>query len=328
MSAPKRLAIVGLGGWATSMHLPACRVIQEAGQACYCGLCDREEGRARQAAAFLGGTAYTDLERMLQAEQPDGLVILVKPDATPGVIAQAIKWQIPFLTEKPPATSVQVHRQLMEAAGALPHVIAYNRRFTPYAASARAWLQGHPLQTVEANFCRFRRLEADFTGTAVHGIDAVLFLAGGRLAEARLEAVRKDTICNLFMTAWTRENCRIQLTVAPDSAFTTEEYVMRSTRRNARIAHPWQGRDPGRVCLYEDDRLRQDLTAGDFDLAADDWPSLSGIRAEHENFIDLIGGQGPSLATLQDTLNTQILRESFGAVPAGQSRHVVEIPFS
>ena len=328
MSAVKRLAIVGLGGWATSMHLPACRLIQEAGRACYCGLCDCDEPKARQAAAFLGGTAYTDLARMLQVEKPDGLVILVKPDATPRLIELAIERQLPFLAEKPPATSVLIHRQLIDAVGALPHVIAYNRRFTPYMNKARVWLQGLPLQTVEASFCRFRRLEPDFTGTAVHGIDSVLFLAGGRLAEARLEVGSKDAIRNLFLTAWTQENCRIQLSVAPDSAFETEEYVVRSTSRNARIAHPLQGHDTGCVCLYEDNHLRQELSARDFGLAADDWPSLSGIRAEHENFIDLLEGTRPALATLQDTLNTQILREAFGSMAAGPARQVVDIPFS
>jgi len=325
MSLPKKIAIVGLGGWATSMHLPACRRVQEAGRARYCGLCDREEVKARSAAALLGGTAYTDLDSMLQAEKPDGLVILVKPDATPRLIEVAIKRQIPFLTEKPPASSVQVHRQLLAKVGTLPHVIAYNRRFTPYTVKARAWMQGCPLQTVEASFCRFRRLEADFTGTAVHGIDTVLFLAGGHLAEARLEVVRKDAIRNFFLTAWTQENCRTQLSITPDSAFNTEEYVLRSTARNASIKYPWQGVDPGGVCLYEDDKLKQELSACDFGLAADDWSSMSGIREEHENFIDLLEGKRPAIATLQDTLNTQILREAFGNIPAGAARQVVEM---
>ena len=325
MSTSKKIAIIGLGGWATSMHLPACKRVQDAGRARYCGLCDREEDKARSAATLLGGTAYTDLDRMLQAEKPDGLVILVKPDATPRLLEEAIKRQIPFLTEKPPATSAQVHRQLLAAVGTLPHVIAYNRRFTPYTVKAREWMQGHPLQTVEASFCRFRRLEADFTGTAVHGIDTVLFLAGGHLAEARLEVVRKDTIRNMFLTAWTRDNCRIQLCVAPDSAFTTEEYVLRSTSRNARMEYPWQGVNPGGVWMYEDDKLKQKLSAPDFNLAADDWSSLSGIREEHDNFIDLLEGKRPAIATLQDTLNTQILREAFGNIPAGAARHVVEM---
>jgi predicted dehydrogenase len=180
---------------------------------------------------------------------------------------------------------------------------------------------------VEASLCRFRRLEADFTGTAVHAIDAALFLAGSRVVEARIEAVRKDAIANLFMTAWTAENCRIQLVVTPDSAFEEEEYSVRATARSARIAHPLQGVDAGRVRLFEENELRQDLSARDFGMAEDDWPSLSGILAEHRSFIELLEGKRPSLATLEDTLNTQILREAFQGMPSNIARDIKDIVF-
>jgi predicted dehydrogenase len=322
-----RLAIVGLGGWASRMHVPVCRRLQEEGRARYCGLCDRDEAKSQSAAASLGGKPYADLEEMLSAERPDGLIILVKPDVTPHLIQRAIELRIPFLTEKPPTPSASVHRRLMEDAGDLPHLVAYNRRFTPYAEKAREWLAGHAVQSVEATMCRFRRREADFTDTAVHLIDAALFLAGDRAVEARVESVRKDDILNLFATVWTVGNGRIQLAITPDSAFTEEEYCLRATTRIARIAHPLQGVDAGRVRLYEENELRQDLAARDFGMAEDDWPALSGILAEHRNFIDLLEGKRPSLATLQDTLNTQILREAFGGFPADKPRHVREIVF-
>lgn len=324
---PKRLAIVGLGGWATSMHLPVCRRLQEEGRAHYCGLCDRDEEKVRRATALLGGKPYADVDEMVAAEKPDGLILLVKPDATPGLIEKAITNRLPFLTEKPPTPTVQVHQRLTEAAGGLPHVIGYNRRFTPFAAKAREWLAGQPLQSVEASFCRYRRLEPDFTGTAVHGIDAVLFLAGGRLAEARLEAVRKDSILNLFMSAWTREHCRITLTIAPDSAWTEEEYAVRATTRNAKISHPQSEKNPGRVRLYEANALRADLAAQDFGLAESDMPGQSGILDEHLNFIAVLEGKRPALATLRDTLHTQRIREAFGQFTASQTRQVKELVF-
>jgi predicted dehydrogenase len=323
----KRLAIVGLGGWASSMHLPVCRRLQEEGRARYSGLCDLDEAKARAATAGLGGKPYTDLEEMLAAERPDGLVILVKPDATPRLIRGAIELGIPFLSEKPPAPSVAVHRALMEGAKRLTHVIAYNRRFTPYAAKAKEWLAGQPLQSVEAAMCRFRRREADFTDTAVHAIDAALFLAGSPIVEARVEIIRKDAIVNLFLTAWTAGNCRIQLVITPDAAFTEEAYTVRATARSARIEHPLRGTDTGRVRLFEENVLRHDLAARDFGMREDDWPSLSGILAEHQAFLELLEGKRPSPATLEDTLNTQVLREACQGIPADKSRYVREIAF-
>jgi predicted dehydrogenase len=320
----KRLAIVGLGGWASSMHLPVCRRLQEMGKAWYAGLCDLDESKARSAATGLGGKAYNDLEQMLTAEKPDGLIILVKPEVTPVLIDRAIELRIPFLAEKPPATSAAVHRRLMERAKGLPHVIAYNRRFTPFAAKARQWIAGQTVQFVEGGMSRFRRREADFTDTAVHSIDAALFLAGSRIVEARVEAARKDAILNLFITAWTADNGRVQLAFTPDSASTEEEYALRGTRRSARIAHPLRGVDAGRVRLFEDNSLRHDLAASDFGMAPDDWPALSGILAEDQNFIDVLEGRSPSLSTLDDTLNTQILREAFGGMPADGTRCVRE----
>ncbi|MBI3830210.1 MAG: Gfo/Idh/MocA family oxidoreductase [Planctomycetes bacterium] len=323
----KRLGIVGLGGWASSMHLPVCRKLFEEKRAVYCGLCDRDEAKARKAAELLDGRPYADLSAMVKAERPDGLILLVKPDATPVLIESAIEFRLPFLTEKPPAPSVQIHGDLLEKTRELPHVIAYNRRFTPFAAKAREWMAGQPLQSVEAVFSRHRRREPDFTGTAVHGIDTVLFLAGGRLEAARLETVQAGAVRNYFMTAWTREHCRIALSVTPDAASTEEEYSVRSAARLARIVHPQQAPNLGGVRLFEENRMHSDLGPGDCGWTERDLPELSGIRDEHLNFIGLLEGKEPSRATFQDTLNTQIVREAFGKMLTGAARQTREISF-
>jgi predicted dehydrogenase len=321
----KRIAIVGAGAWASAMHLPACRRLREQGLAEYCSVCDCDQAKAQRAADLLGAKPYADLALMLAAEKPDGLIILVKPDATPHLIQTAIDRRLPFLTEKPPATSVSVHQRLMEAAGDLPHVIAYNRRFTPYVTKAREWIGQRSIQSVEASLCRFRRLDADFTSTAVHAIDAALFLAGGRIAEARIETNRRDAVTNLFLAAWTADDCHISLVVTPHSGFSDEEYTLRTTSRNARVVHPQDEERTGQVCLFEDDQLRADLSAHDFGM--EDLPSVSGILAEQRHFIELLEENCASLATLRDTLNTQIIREACGCLPVDKARNVKEIVF-
>jgi myo-inositol 2-dehydrogenase / D-chiro-inositol 1-dehydrogenase len=321
----KRIAIVGAGAWASAMHFPACRRLREQGLAEYCGVCDCDQSKAQRAADLLDGKPYTELAQMLASERPDGLIILVKPDATPHLIQTAIDRRLPFLTEKPPATSVSVHQRLMEAAGDLPHVIAYNRRFTPYVAKAREWIDQRSLQSVEASLCRFRRLDADFTSTAVHAIDAALFLAGSRVAEARIEAVRRDSVTNLFLSAWTVDNCHISLVVTPNSGFNDEEYTLRTTSRNARVVHPQDDKHTGRVCLFEDGQLREDLSARD--IGMEDLPSVSGIVGEQRHFIGLLEGRCASMATLRDTLNTQIIREACAGLRDGKPRELKEIAF-
>jgi predicted dehydrogenase len=324
----KRLAVIGLGGWACSMHVPVFRRLQEEGRAEYCGLCDRDESKAKRAALEIKkGNVYTDLDQMLASEKPDGLIILVKPDAAPGLIQRAIELRLPFLTEKPPSTSVLVHQRLIDGAKDLPHVIAYNRRFTPYAVKANEWLSGLSLQTVDSSFCRFHRLEPDFTGTAVHAIDSVLFLAGNPVAEARIEAVKKDTVFNFFITAWTKSNCRLSILVTPDTPCNEETYSMRATSRCVRIFHPLGEKDAGRVQLFEGNQVQQELAARDFGISESDRSAFNGILNEHRHFIDVLEGRQRSLSTLQDTLNTQIIREACAGLLTNGVRQVKELVF-
>jgi predicted dehydrogenase len=325
---PKRLAVIGLGGWASSMHVPVFRRLQEEGRAEYCGLCDRDESKAQRAALEIKkGKVYTDLDHMLASEKPDGMIILVKPDAAPALIQRAIELRLPFLTEKPPSTSVPVHQRLIDGVKDLPHVIAYNRRFTPHTAKAREWLSALPLQNVDASFCRFRRLEPDFTGTAVHAIDSVLFLAGNPVAEARIEAVKKDTVFNFFITAWTKGNCRLSILVTPDTACAEETYSMRATSRSAKIFHPLGEKDMGHVQLFDGNQMQQDLTARDFGISDSDRPAFNGILNEHRHFLDVLEGRQRSFSTLQDTLNTQIIREACAGLLSNAARQAKEIVF-
>jgi predicted dehydrogenase len=323
----KRLAIVGLGGWATSMHLPVCKRLQAQGRAQYVGLCDSDAAKAERVANDFGGKPYTEIDKMIAAEKPDGVILIVKPPMTPGLIEKAIQLQVPFLTEKPPTPSEAVHRALIKGVANLPHVIGYNRRFTPYAIKAKQWLDGHAVETIEGSFCRSRRMESDFTGTAVHGIDVTLHLAGSPIREARLESAPATGVRNLFLTAWTKENCRIALTISPNAARSDETYVLRSATRGAVVRHPSEGTDPGAATLLESGAAPRQLSPREFEIPDTDWQGLNGILAEHQNFIELLEGKQRAIATLQDTLNTQIICDAFKSLPADNRRHVKEITF-
>jgi predicted dehydrogenase len=306
-----RFAVIGAGGWATSMHLPAMQRLRSAGLAEYVGVCDLDGARAATYAAALETQAYTDVERLLAERRPDALVLLVAPPAMPGLIARAAAARIPFMAEKPPATDAATHRRLIDATGELPHMIAFNRRHAPYMTRAAEWMAGETPQLVTATFSRYRRCEPDFSTTAVHPLDAALFLAGGGLAEAHIEIARHGEVRNYFITGWTRRGVRVEVAVTPDTSTREEHYVVRGRNRSARVAFPyWNMLDyPGYVELHETTRLVARQSAGDLGIDPAAQFILAGVLAEHERFLKLLDGSAKPVSTLTTALETQLLRE-------------------
>ena len=101
-----RIAIVGAGNHSTRRIYP---YIGAAG-ARLVGVCDRDLSKAVRNAELFGGTPYDDMERMIEKEQPDGVIICIGPEAHARLAPIVMRYGIPVYTEKPPA---------LTAAGAL-----------------------------------------------------------------------------------------------------------------------------------------------------------------------------------------------------------------
>ena len=322
----KRIAVIGAGRWACEMHLPALRQLQAAGRAEYAAVCDLDAGRAETFAAGLGAQPFARADAMLAGVRPDGVAILVSPGATPAVVGMCIERGLPFLAEKPPATDLDTHRRLLRAGGALPHVVAYNRRHAPYVRQALAWMEGVRLQSVHGDFSRYDRRDADFTLTAVHAIDTVQCLAREDLAEARLEVAPVEAASNFFLTGWTAGGVRVDLRITPTTGSAHEHYLLAGRERTVLVAYPQTGMIdlPGRVERRDRNRVTQTRTAPDFGLAADDHPGLGGIVREHALFIEVLEGTALAWSTLRTALPTQMLREALSAMQRAGGRQTRE----
>jgi myo-inositol 2-dehydrogenase / D-chiro-inositol 1-dehydrogenase len=92
--------------------------------------------------------------------------------------------RFPLLLEKPPGLTTAEVDQMIAAARAsgTPNQVAFNRRYTPLVTALKQRLaQIEPpggLQHLQYEFYRLGRTDADFSTTAIHGIDAARFLAG------------------------------------------------------------------------------------------------------------------------------------------------------
>jgi len=314
-----RLCVIGCGNWSAKMHLPAMKRLAADGQLEFAGVCDLDDARARDYAAQIGAAGiYNDARRMLERTQPDAVVIVVTPSSAPGLIRLAAQMRIPFLVEKPPATDVATHRDLIEAVGNLTHMVAYNRRSAPYILRAKQWLADETPQCVTALFSRYRRTEPTFDATAVHAIDAVRYLAGSDLESLRIETAPTGQTFNFFLTGWTRQGTRIDILITPDTASSEEHYIVRATHRSAVVAFPQPNvMDlPGFVELREENRVAQRLRPEDLGIEPHDLPALGGIVEEHAAFYRAVREN-----------QTQQIREELARLREAGRRASVEIRF-
>ena len=319
MRGPVGVCVAGAGRWAWRMHRPALERLREEGRLRVLAVSDPDRGRAGRLAEALGAPAvYAGAGRMLDEVRPDGLLILTRPEVSPALVREAAGRGVPFLVEKPPAADTATHRRLAEEAEGLVHLVAYNRRFSPYLRRAREWLGGEEPLLVHCRFSRHRRREADFTATAVHAVDTAFHLAGGRPLEVELEAVPAAGVWNYFLLGRTARG-RVDVVVTPDVSSSQEHYVLLGRRRGAVVAFPQPNvMDlPGCVELHEEGRVAARLGPGDFGLEAGDLPALAGVVGEHREFLEaVLTGNSPG-ATLAATLPVQEVRAAMQELAAG-----------
>jgi predicted dehydrogenase len=94
--------------------------------------CARHLDRAETAAARFGaGSAFDDVERMLEEVPLDGAVVVVPPDQFAGVVGACISTGVPVFVEKPAANDAAEAADLAaQAADAgVPVVVGYMKRF-------------------------------------------------------------------------------------------------------------------------------------------------------------------------------------------------------
>ncbi len=325
-----RIAVVGAGHWSTLMHQPALKRLIGEGRLEVAAVCDLDAEKARAYADVLGvEKTFSDLEEMTAAVDPDGLVLLVPPGISAGVIRRAVKLGKPFLVEKPPAPSSDEHRRLIDEVGDLVHVVAYNRRHSPYITKARELLAGHEPQVVACHFSRSRRRKEDFSTTAVHGIDTVRCL-GGDWASMRLEVAHTGTVLNFFIDGWTRDGARVDMHITPDTGSGEEHYFVRTEDVNVFVVFPhWSLADkPGFVEARRNKIARERFGPDELGLDAGDNSQMAGICSEHLAFARALGGEAQPGSTLSATLQTQVIREELKKViDSGARKSVAEVSF-
>ncbi len=136
-----RIAVVGTGWWATGTHIPT---LQDCDDTEIAAICDLDEERLAITGETFGIAArYTDIDAMLAAEKPDGVIVGTPHVHHAGPAIAALEAGAHVLVEKPMATTAADARAIAAAASRAERqvMVATGLNFTGYTAIARDWVQ-------------------------------------------------------------------------------------------------------------------------------------------------------------------------------------------
>jgi myo-inositol 2-dehydrogenase / D-chiro-inositol 1-dehydrogenase len=306
-----RLCVVGCGEHANSSHGPAQkRYAAEHPEVVLAGCCDVDRPRAEAYRARFGfERAYDDVDRMVSSESPDAVVVVVPEGKTVEVAAPLLERGAPVLLEKPPGRTVAEVDCLIAAAEArgkraVPHLVAFNRRFAPLVRELRVRLDAlggsDRIHHVHYEMTRVDRRDPDFSVTAIHGIDAVRFISGSDYAHARFRYQERPElgpgVANIFIDATMASGATAHLAFCPVAGVVAERAVVETQGHTFFLHVPMWGAfdSPGRLQHLAGGALVADATGGETGDGTSSW-ELGGFFAEYEAFLGaLAAGRTPS----------------------------------
>jgi predicted dehydrogenase len=270
------------------------------------GCCDLDPERAESFRREFGfARAFTDPVAMLETERPAVVVVVVPVERTVTVGSMVLGRGLPLLLEKPPGETVAEVDRLILAAGkaarTIPHQVAFNRRFAPLVRELRRRIEeAGPLQHLHYEMTRVERRDPDFSTTAIHGLDAVRYLAGGDYAEARFRYREMPElgkgVANILVDAIMTSGATAHLAFCPVAGVLVERAAAHAHGHSLFLHVPmWSGVDsPGRLWHFAGGKLAADL-GGDRLGDGTALFELGGFYRETVAFLDAVAtGRAPS----------------------------------
>jgi len=316
MNTQLNLAVVGCGSFSTYAHGPAQKKFAQANpHARLVACCDTEIDRAKAYADKYGFShAYSDMDEMLLREQPDAILLTVPPAVTPKLATGLIKRGIPLFIEKPPAMSAVELDGLIQLAQetGTPTQVAFNRRYMPMIRKIKKILDGQfpSLMQVDYTMVRYNRTDADFSATAIHAIDAALYLAGSPYRKASLSFHDMtnfgDSCVNTDIYAECESGTSVRLNFQPLAGKVYDQITIhgpgKTLTANLEIS---EAQNQEQVFYYEGDILKRSIAESESDFVV-----KSGIYGELAAFCQSLQNGTPPSPSLQECRQQVILMEA------------------
>jgi predicted dehydrogenase len=300
-----KIALVGIGNWATHMHGPALAhyANEHPGEVELAAVCVRTSVERAQEFCHRFGfqRVYTDLDTMIDTERPDACWSITPIGATRQVAGHVMQRGIPVLFEKPPGANLCEAQELADISRrtGTPNMVAFNRRWAACTRKALEWASAHgPIEHISARMLRAARLDEEFAyGTGIHLLDCVRALAEpnvGRMRSARTSRFRSAAgVWNFHVDISFSSGAAARCEILPACGMLDESYTLFGARHTIRYILPWTGGtvdQDGEAQLWVEGELKESER-----WSADPLHLSSGIYGEAVEFISALReGRRPS----------------------------------
>jgi myo-inositol 2-dehydrogenase/D-chiro-inositol 1-dehydrogenase len=318
--------MIGCGSFAQQCHGPAQRALRAANPGIeLVACCDTNSDSCRAySEAFGFRRRYSEIREMLSTERPDAVVLAVPPEVTCTAASLVLERGFPLLLEKPPGLTAKELERLIAAAekGGVPAQVAFNRHYMPVMKKALEILNSafrpEAVGRIDYEMIRFDRWDPDFSTTAVHALDAALFLARSpfRSAEISFQPQRYGGLeaTNIAVEAECACGTRVRMNIQPVSAANEEFVKIHAIGQSLAIRVPVspQSHGDGSVEYWRSDALVH--TFSDRSVGA---VERLGVLGETEAFLNAVGSGAPLAPRIQDCHQQVALMEAIRARRSG-----------
>jgi myo-inositol 2-dehydrogenase / D-chiro-inositol 1-dehydrogenase len=298
---PFRISVIGCGQISSNHHGPAYKkYAAEYPNTELAACCDSVVEKAQIFREKFGFShAYQDWLKMLDREKPDVVCLNVPPMLISSMTCQILRMGYPLLLEKPPGLTKAEIQDMIRTADEtnVPNQVAFNRRYMPLMVKLKEMLahQASPgkIQHVHYDFCRIRRADADFSTTAIHGIDTTRFIIGSDYEDITFLyheiSEAGPNVADILMSCTFKSGTTAQLNFLPFTGFVVERVSVHTLDHSYMLHIPiWNSFDyPGSLTHIENGRILEKFIGSDLAGGEDDF-LLNGFYQENVAFFEAL----------------------------------------
>ena len=181
-----RLALIGAGSMANSVHYPSLAEFPDVEMA---GLCDLVPEKLKQTAEkFHIEKTFTDYKKMLDEVKPDAVYILMPPHHLFDLVIECLNRKLDVFIEKPPGITTEQARNMAYLAEKNDCItmVGFQRRFCPLIVKAREKVEARgPIIQCAARFMKnyfggpyYNGAIDILTSDAIHAVDILRWIGG------------------------------------------------------------------------------------------------------------------------------------------------------